>query len=109
MSLKAGVAGAAAALIALGASTGALAHPAAHNAAACSVGSGEGYGYTYLTSLSVSHTTCATGVKLVRHKGKLSGWRCTKKVLDTSPVQYDARMTCTDHSSRVTYMVTQNT
>lgn len=109
MSLRAGAVAVGAALAVLGASAGALAQPAAHVAGGCSVGSGEGYGYTYLTSLTVSHTTCTVGKRLVRKKGKVSGWHCTKKVLDRSPDQYDARETCTKSSSRVTYTFTQNT
>jgi hypothetical protein len=75
----------------------------------CGVGSGRGYGYTYLLTLQVKGTTCGVGVQVVKHKGKLSGWRCAKKVLATSPFQYDARMTCTNGSKQVVYEYTQNT
>jgi hypothetical protein len=83
--------------------------PTARTAATCSVGTGEGYGYTYLTSLSVKGTTCATGKTVVRHKGRLQGWRCTKKVLQRSGIQYVARESCSSGSRRVTYVYTQNT
>jgi hypothetical protein len=37
--------------------------PAAHIAALCSVGTGEGYnGYAYLLTLSIKGATCATGM-----------------------------------------------
>ncbi|MGO9753380.1 MAG: hypothetical protein ACLP8S_15930 [Solirubrobacteraceae bacterium] len=78
-------------------------------AAACSVGSGRGYGYTYLDKLAVKNTSCATGKNVARHKGRLSGWRCSKKVLDRSPVQYDAQMSCSSGGRRVNYTYTQNT
>ncbi len=74
----------------------------------CKVGNGQGYGYTYLLSLQVKNTTCSVGITLVRHKGKLKGWRCTKKVLDQSPVQYDASMTCSNGSKQAIYKYTQN-
>ena len=83
--------------------------PAAHIAAACSVGSGEGYGYSRLTSLTVSGTRCATEKTLVRHKSKVSGWSCARKVLVRSPVQYAARETCKSGSRRVVYGYAQNT
>lgn len=74
----------------------------------CKTGNGQGYGYTYLLSLQVKNTSCSVGVALVRHKGKLKGWRCTKKVLDQSPVQYDALMTCSNGSQQVLYKYAQN-
>jgi hypothetical protein len=101
----------AAALLAgsLAASGAALAGASKSAGRKCSVGSGEGYGYTYLTSLQVTGTSCATGVKVVRSKASLKGWRCTRKVLDKSPVQYDARETCRSGKRQVVYGFTQNT
>lgn len=89
------------------ASAGARVTPRAVAARSCSVGSGEGYGYTYLTSLSVSDTTCAVGKSVVRHHGR--GWSCHRRVLARSPVQYDARMSCSSGRRHVTYTYTQNT
>jgi len=83
--------------------------PIATAAATCSPGTGEGDGYTYLISLSVSRTSCSTGLSLVRHKGKLSGWHCSKKILARSVVQYEARMSCSSGSGRVTYVYSENT
>jgi hypothetical protein len=81
----------------------------AHAAGSCSVGSGRNDGYSYLTSLSVKKTSCARGLKLARHHGHLNGWGCKKKVLDHSPVQYDARMTCHSGVKQVVWTFTQNT
>jgi hypothetical protein len=83
--------------------------PAAHAAQGCGVGAGKGYGYSYLTSLTVRQTSCATGRTVVKHHGHLSGWSCTKKRLDTSPVQYDDRETCHSGARQVVWTFTQNT
>jgi hypothetical protein len=89
---------------------GARAHaPSATIAKTCGVGTGEGYGYAYLTSLTVHDTTCSVGISLVRHKGKVHGWKCVKKVLAQSPVQVQGRMTCTSRGRKVVYGFTQNT
>jgi hypothetical protein len=83
--------------------------PAAHAAASCGVGNGKGYGYTYLTSLTVTHTSCSTGKAVAKKHGHVSGWHCSTKRLATSPVQYQARVTCTSGSRRVVWTFTQNT
>jgi hypothetical protein len=87
----------------------ATARPAAHSAGSCSVGDGKGYGYTYLTALSVSGTSCASGRGVVRSHGRARGWRCARKLLDRSSVQYDARWTCTSGSRRVVWTFAENT
>src|SRR5579884_2289223 len=88
-----------AAVLALGAAAGASAEAAtAHAARGCGVGNGEGYGYTYLLSLSVRNTSCSTGKSVVRHHGHLRGWSCHRRVLRRSPVQYDAKMSCSSGS-----------
>jgi hypothetical protein len=86
-----------------------LSGPAAHAAGSCGVGNGLGYGYSYLTSLTVQRTSCGTGKNLARKHGKVGGWHCSRKRLDTSPVQYDDRETCTRGSSKVVWTFTQNT
>jgi hypothetical protein len=98
----------AAALI-FGAGTSAASAPRAHAAGSCNVGSGTGYGYSYLTSLTVRNTSCGTGKHLAKKHGNVSGWSCHKKRLDTSPVQYDDRETCTSGSAKVVWTFTQNT
>jgi hypothetical protein len=93
--------------------------PAAH-AATCRVPKYPGSGY--FTSLSVSHTSCATGRKValayyhcrLRHGVK---GRCTSRVLGYSckerresiPTEIDARVTCTRGSRKVVHTYQQNT
>jgi hypothetical protein len=77
-------------------------------ATGCGYYSGLG-GYTYVESLRVTETTCATGRQLVLHRGHVRGWRCARKVLSRSPTQYIGRETCTDARRRVAYTFTQNT
>ena len=83
--------------------------PAAHAAASCGVGNGKGYGYTYLTSLNVTRTSCANGKAVAKKHGHARGWHCSTKRLATSPVQYQARVTCTSGNRRVVWTYTQNT
>jgi hypothetical protein len=78
-------------------------------AKACSVGSGQGFGYTYLTSLTQSGTSCSTATSLARAHGRKSGWHCGVKRLATSPIQYQDRETCTSGTRRVVWVFTQNT
>jgi hypothetical protein len=96
--------------VALFAATAAVAQPpVAQTAGSCGVGSGHGFGYTYLTSLSVRGTGCSTGKSVAKHHGKVHGWRCSKKRLATSPVQYDERETCTSGGRHVQWNYTENT
>jgi hypothetical protein len=88
---------------------GSTRRPVAVAARSCSIGNYYGYGYSYLTSLSVRNTNCGTGRYLARKHGHVRGWRCSKKRLDTSPVQYDDRETCTRRSAKVVWTFTQNT
>jgi hypothetical protein len=90
--------------------TGAFAHaPQARIAGSCGVGSGHGYGYTYLTSLKVTRTSCSTGKSVAKHHGHVKGWKCSTKRLATSPVQYEARVTCKSGSRQVIWTFSQNT
>jgi hypothetical protein len=113
MTIKSAAPAAAAAVLALALSATAGAHPSvqpvARAAATCSVGSGEGDGYTYLETLMVTNTSCSTGKSIVKHKGKVKGWHCSRKVLDKSSIQYDAVETCTNGRKRVKYEFSQNT
>jgi hypothetical protein len=82
----------------------------AHAAKTCSVGSGREFrGYAYVTSLTASGTSCSTASSLVRAHGHKAGWRCSVKRLATSPIQYQARETCTSGRRRVVWGFTQNT
>jgi hypothetical protein len=98
-----------AAPLAVVAAATAPAKPVAHTARSCGVGSGQGYGYTYLTSLTVKNTSCANGKHLVHHHGNISGWHCSRKILDHAPGIYDARKTCTSGNRRVIWTFQQNT
>ncbi|MDQ6804250.1 MAG: hypothetical protein M3065_04650 [Actinomycetota bacterium] len=93
----------------LGGAVAVARQPSARAAANCAIPStGKGYGYTYLTSLTVRGTSCATGKTVAQHHGKVSGWSCSTKRLGTSPVQYQARETCTSGSRRVVWSYSQN-
>jgi hypothetical protein len=90
--------------------TGALAHsPRAAAAGSCNVGAGKGYGYTYLTSLKVTNTSCTTGQTVAKHHGRVTGWKCSTARLATSPVQYESRVTCKAGSRQVVWTFSQNT
>ena len=79
-------------------------------------------GASYVTSLSVRHTSCSNGKAVVRAyqkcraahgwKGKcghrVKGFSCSRHILDSSPVQYDARVSCRRGAKRVTHTYTQN-
>jgi hypothetical protein len=90
----------------------AVAHqPVARSASGCNLGASQGlglYGYTYLTSLTVRGTNCTTGKNVAKHHGKVSGWHCSKKRLQTSSIQYVDRETCTSGSRHVVWTFTQN-
>ncbi|MEA2458914.1 MAG: hypothetical protein QOC95_1886 [Thermoleophilaceae bacterium] len=89
--------------------------PQARAAGSCHLSSYEQrhLGASYVTSLSVSNTSCKTGKAVVRsyHRngGHVSGWSCHRRILDKSPAQYDARATCTRGSKRVVHTYTKNT
>jgi len=83
--------------------------PVAHAAGSCSVGSGRGYGYTYLDTLSVTRTSCATGKSVAKKHGHVTGWHCSTKRLATSAVQYQSRVSCSSGARRVVWTFTQNT
>lgn len=80
-------------------------------------------GSTYLVQLSVAHVTCAAGLKVEKDwqscrrstpghrtcKRRVDGYSCKQTVLDHSPTQYDARVTCTRGARLVKFVYTQNT
>jgi hypothetical protein len=87
----------------------AFAHtPVAHAASTCGVGNGTGYGYTYLTTLKVTRTSCSTGKNVARHHGHVRGWHCTRKTLNSSPTQVEAKETCKSGSKSVVWTYSQN-
>lgn len=97
--------------------------PASASASSCKLGSGQGLGPSYVTSLTVSGTSCTSGKRLVRAyyrcrkaAGGVKG-RCTKPVLGYRcretrhgiAIQFDARVTCTAGKRKVVHTYTQNT
>ncbi|MEJ7893627.1 MAG: hypothetical protein WKF94_13420 [Solirubrobacteraceae bacterium] len=97
--------------------------PTAQAAKSCGIsGKERSFGATYVTTLSTRNTSCRNGEGVVRgfHRcrrelggdtcsRKVDGYRCTQTKLATSPLQYDARVTCTRGGKRVKHTYTQNT
>jgi hypothetical protein len=97
----------------------AIAGPIATASRSCEVGSGRGYGTTYLLTLSVRHTSCASGKDVVRafhacRRGKAGrcsrrvlGYRCSERRFNKSRVSYDGRVTCEKGRRVVRHTYTQ--
>jgi hypothetical protein len=97
--------------------------PAANAARGCGVGNTRGYGPTYLLKLSVSHTSCRNGKRLVRayyncrkshggRKGHCSGvlgYRCSEHRFDKIPSQFSARVSCSKGSRHINHTYEQFT
>ena len=97
------------------------AHAATRN---CNVQRDAGsYGVTYVTSLKVTNTSCASGKKVVRAfnrcrkasggiKGhctrRVLGYRCRETRTDIK-TQFSSKVTCRDGTRRVVFTYTQNT
>jgi hypothetical protein len=116
MSRSFALAGAFAAVLALGA-TAAGASPSAHAARSCSPPKYPGQGY--FTSLQVAHVSCATGKKVtlahyrcrIKHgrKGRCSSvlhYRCTE-TRRSIPTEFTARVTCKSGARKVIYTYEQ--
>jgi hypothetical protein len=100
------------------------ASPQVHAARSCHLSTHDQRhsGASYVTSLSVRHTSCSNGKAVVRAyqacrrahgwRGKcghrVKGYSCKRHILDSSPVQYDARVTCSRGGKRVWHTYTQN-
>jgi hypothetical protein len=94
-------------------------------ASGCSIPhGGEHLGPTYLTSLSVSGTSCATGLAVVgayhacqlKHGGvkakcgtSVDGFRCSEKRGPSIPTQFFSTVACQSGSKRVNYKYSQFT
>jgi hypothetical protein len=119
------VAASALVLIALVAATGAgAASPQVHAARSCHLSTHDQrhLGASYVTSLSVRHTSCSNGKAVVRAYQKCRrahGWRgkcghrvkgysCKRHILDSVSTQYDAKVTCRRGGKRVWHTYTQN-
>jgi hypothetical protein len=100
------------------------ASPQVHAARSCNIsGQERSLGASYVTSLSVRHTSCAKGKAVTRAyqacrrahgwKGKcghrVKGFKCRRHIQTSSPVQYDAKVTCRRGGKRVTHTYTQFT
>jgi hypothetical protein len=100
-------------LVAIGALTpipsAAARAPEARVAAGCRLGNGEHDGYTYVASLAVAGTTCAGALQVVRHRGRLRGWRCANRVLARSPAAVEGRETCARGDRRLVYVYSEHT
>jgi hypothetical protein len=106
-------------------SSGAGATASAQAAGSCAIPQGgEHLGPTYLTYLSVSDSTCATGLAVVRayhdcqlkHGGvaarctsPVDGFSCIEKRGPSIPTEFYGRVSCADHSKRVDYKYSQFT
>lgn len=105
------------ALLSLGAQTAA--------AKSCNIsGKERKLGATYVTSLTVTKTTCGTGEAVVKafHQCRLkngkagrcgkkvkNGWSCSESRKNAIPTQYDASATCSKGKKRVKHKYTQFT
>jgi hypothetical protein len=97
--------------------------PGAQASRACSTGSGRGLGPTYAFRLSVSHTSCRNGRKLIRaynscrhrHGGRRGhcsgtlGYRCSERRFNKSRLSFDATVKCRKGGGRrINHTYTQN-
>ena len=93
----------------------------AEAARSCDIGSGRGYGTTYVTSIRASGTSCRRAKRVIkayhacrpgragRCGRRVRGYRCNEGTRDRSPVAYDARVTCRNGGNVVKHAYTQNT
>ena len=90
-------------------------------AKSCNIdGKQQSLGATYVTSLSAKGTSCgkAEGVVKAYHacrgggkkcKRKVNGFKCRQTIVSSSPLQYDAKVSCKKGGARVKFAYTQNT
>jgi hypothetical protein len=110
--------------LALAMAVGFAHYAAPAEARGCSLaGKERSLGPTYTTSLSVRHTSCSTGYRVVRafdrcrkHHGKAGHcrhrvlhYRCSERRFDKISTQYDSRVSCRRGSRRVNFTYTQFT
>ena len=118
--IAATLATAAIALVALLASTASAGAPGATASKSCSVGNQRGYGASYVLTISVSHTSCRSGRKVVKafhacRPGKTG--HCRRRVLGYSCSErrtegrgeYDSRVTCRNGGKTVKHTYSQFT
>ncbi len=97
----------------------ASAGPVAHASKSCDPGDTRSYGTTYVTSISVSNTSCRNGKRLIRayhacrpgKSGKcpsVKGYSCSEKRTKCA-TQYYSTATCRKGSKTVKHVYTQFT
>jgi hypothetical protein len=112
-------------LVAVAATATAGAAPAAKRSCHLSSHDQRHLGASYVTSLSVRHTSCSKGKKVTkaynkcrhRHGGAnghchqaVKGYRCSENRFDVLPgVQYSAKVKCHNGKRRVRFTYTENT
>ncbi len=86
----------------------------------CDIGTGRGYGTTYVTRISVSGgPTCRGARKLIKSfhacrpgkRGRCSrvaGYRCSENRFNPSRFSYDSKVTCRKGGRTVKHTYTQN-
>jgi hypothetical protein len=111
------------ALLAAVPATSSAGGPTAQAAKRCGVGSGRHLGPTYVLALSVSHTSCRNGKKLIRayyacrkrhggvkgHCRGALGYRCSERRFNKSKQSFDARVRCKKGGRRINHTYTQFT
>jgi hypothetical protein len=110
-------------VLAMAVASAATAAPLAHAAGGCSIArNGEVLGPTYVETLTVSGTSCATGYRTIRdynrcrlaHGGKkgrcagVDGFRCTER-RTSGPAEFLAQATCTRSRVRVVFRYSEFT
>jgi hypothetical protein len=91
-------------------SAGSSASPVAHLAKNCPIGTGEEFhGYTYVTAIAESGTTCSAADGLIKAHGHQRGWKCTTKRGQSNQFQYMASTTCTNGARKVIWNFSENT
>lgn len=104
-------------LIAVLLAPSASAGPVATASKTCSVGDSRSYGTTYVTSISVSNTSCRSGRRLIRafhdcRPGKtgrcssVKGYSCSER-RESGRTGYDGRVTCRKGDKTVKHTYTQ--
>ena len=86
----------------------------------CDIGSGRGYGTTYVTRISVSGGPSCRGAKaLIKsyhgcrpgRRGRcprVAGYRCSENRFNSSSLSYDSNVTCRKGGRTVRHTYTQN-
>jgi hypothetical protein len=108
------------AALAVLASTASAGGPVGTASKTCKVGNTRSYGTSYVLSISVSHTSCTTGRKVVRAfhacrpgksghcRHRVLGYSCSER-RTVGRASYDSRVTCRNGSRVVKHTYSQFT